>query len=107
MQSATDKPATPERLMQMTWAYSAPLIIEAAIRNRLFDLLDKGPKTVEELSRESGASIRGLRMIANALVSFELLRRNANRYALTPESQTFLVSTKPSYQGGIFKHVST
>src|SRR4051812_16120305 len=70
MQTTTNKPLTPDRLMQMTWAYSAPLIIEAAIRNRLFDLLDSGPKTLEELSRESGASNRGLRMIANALVAF-------------------------------------
>src|SRR5207248_7625205 len=28
------------------------------------------------------------------------------RYALTPESATFLVSTKPSFYGSFFKHIS-
>ena len=44
----------------------------------------------------------------NALVAFELLSKDAQgRYALTPESAAFLVSTKPSFQGGIFHHISS
>jgi hypothetical protein len=36
-----------------------------------------------------------------------LSRDDQQRYALTPESAAFLVSTKPSFQGGIFRHVSS
>jgi ubiquinone/menaquinone biosynthesis C-methylase UbiE len=46
-------------------------------------------------------------MIANALVALGLLAKQDGRYALTPESDTFLVSTKPSFQGGIFRHIDT
>jgi ubiquinone/menaquinone biosynthesis C-methylase UbiE len=92
--------------MQMSWGYAIPLILEAAVRNRVFDVLDDRPKTLEEASRETGASKRGLRAIMDALVGFEFLARDGERYALTPESAAFLVSTKPGYQGAFLKHIS-
>ena len=33
---------TPDRLMQLTWGYAPPLIIEAAVKHRFFDLLEAG-----------------------------------------------------------------
>ena len=44
------KPVTPERIMQMAWGYAPTLILESAIRNKVFDTLDAGPKTVDEVS---------------------------------------------------------
>lgn len=105
--AASEKPpVTPDRIMQFAFAYSGPLILEAAIRHRVFDLLDKGPMTIAEVSRESGASVRGLRAIMNALVGLEFLAKDGDRYRLTPESEQFLVSTKPSFFGGLIKHTS-
>ena len=49
---------TPERLMQFGFAYAPPLIIGAAVSNKVFDTLTRGPKSVDEVSRETGASIR-------------------------------------------------
>ena len=98
----------PDRIMQMAWGYAPPLIIETAVRNRVFDLLDEGPKTVEQVAELSGASVRGLRAIMNALTAFQLLSKDAGgRYATTPESSTFLVKSKPSFMGGIIEHTST
>jgi len=98
----------PDRIMQMAWGYAPPLIIETAVRNRVFDLLDEGPKTVEQVAELSGASVRGLRAIMNALTGFQLLTKDAGgRYATTPESSTFLVKSKPSFMGGIIEHTST
>jgi ubiquinone/menaquinone biosynthesis C-methylase UbiE len=108
MTTTKEQPVTPQRIMQFAWAYSVPLMIEAAIQHHVFDALDEGPKSLDELAKKTGASPRGLRAIANALVSFELLAKDAQgRYSLTPESATFLVTTKPKFQGGIFKHVSS
>ena len=98
----------PDRIMQMAWGYAPPLIIETAVRNRVFDLLDEGPKTVEQVAELSGASVRGLRAIMNALTGFQLLTKDAGgRYATTPESSTFLVKSKPSFLGGLMEHTST
>jgi 3-hydroxy-5-methyl-1-naphthoate 3-O-methyltransferase len=103
-----DQPAvTPERIFQFAWGFAPPLVLEAAIRHGVFDALDSGPKTIEELGKVTGASERGLKAIANVLVGLNFLAKtDDSRYALTPESAAFLVSTKPSFQGGFLRHGS-
>jgi len=91
--------------MQLAWGYAPPLILETALSYGLFDLLDQKPQTVKELAVRSGASARGLAAIHNALVGLEFLVKRGDRYALTPESAAFLVSTNPAYHGGFFRHV--
>lgn len=94
--------------MQMGWGYALPLIIETAVHERVFDVLDSGPKTVDQVSKETGTPERGLRMIMNALAGVNLLSKDdQQRYSLTEESSAFLVSSKPSFFGGLFKHISS
>jgi hypothetical protein len=98
---------TPERIMQFAWGYVPPLILEAAIRHRVFDVLDSGPKAINDVQKETDASERGLTAIMNALVGLNLLAKDdQGRYSLTPESAAFLVSTKPGFQGGLIRHCS-
>jgi precorrin-6B methylase 2 len=100
-------PVTPERIMQFVWAFAPPLVIEAALRHRVFDVLAKQKLTLGELAQATGASSRGLAAIADVLVGFRLLARDdTGHYALTPESDAFLVSNQPRFIGGIFRHVS-
>jgi ubiquinone/menaquinone biosynthesis C-methylase UbiE len=81
-------------------------VLEAAIHHRVFDVLDAGPKTLKETAAATGASERGLRAIMNVLVGLNFLAKNEGRYSLTPESEVFLVSTKPGFQGGLLRHAS-
>jgi len=105
--STTAAAVTPERIMQFAWGYVPTLVLESAIRHRVFDVLDGGAKTVKETAAATGASERGLRTIMNVLVGLNFLAKtDGERYSLTPESAAFLVSTKPSFQGGILKHTS-
>ena len=68
--SASSQPqVTPERIGQLVWGYAPPLILEAAIRHRVFDVLDGGPKTADEVEDATGASARGLSAVMNALVT--------------------------------------
>jgi hypothetical protein len=107
MSATNPTQVTPERIFQYGWAYAAPLIIEAAIRNRVFDELDLGPKNADELHSATGASTRGLTAIADALVGLELLKKDeSGRYSLTPESAAFLVQSKPGFMGGLILHTS-
>lgn len=97
------KKLTPERLQQLGFGYAPPLIISAAVNNKIFDFLQGGAKTVEQLKKETGADARGLRAIMDALVGLELLKKDRQtRYSLTPESQAFLVSDKPGSLAGFF-----
>src|SRR6202044_1747904 len=84
------------------------LVLESAIKHRVFDVLDAGPKTIKETAAATGASERGLRTIMNVLVGLNFLaKQDGDKYSLTPESAAFLVSTKPSFQGGILRHASS
>jgi ubiquinone/menaquinone biosynthesis C-methylase UbiE len=100
------KQVTPERLMEFGFAYAPPLIIGAAVSNKVFDSLATAAKTVEQISKETGASARGLRAIMNALVGLELLKKDRREnYSLTPESAAFLLTHKPGTQAGFFATV--
>jgi SAM-dependent methyltransferase len=104
MKTAKKNQVTPERLMQFGFAYAPPLIITAAVSNKVFDSLESGSKTVDQISKETGASARGLRMLMNALVGLELLKKDRHqKYSLTPESAAFLVSNKPGALAGFFR----
>lgn len=104
--STAAAPVTPERIMQFAWGYAPPLAIEAAIHHRVFDVLDNAPKTLSETAAATNASERGLRAIMNLLTGLGFLAKAGDTYSLTPESEAFLVSTRPAFRGGIFKHTS-
>src|SRR5437764_11877322 len=97
------KQVTPERLMELSFAYAPPLIISAAAGNKVFDALENRAKTAEEVAKKTGASPRALRILMNALVGLDLLKKNRRgKYSLTPESAAFLVSNKPGTHAGFF-----
>ncbi|MDA8334771.1 MAG: methyltransferase [Peptococcaceae bacterium] len=97
---------TPERIMQFFFGFAPTLVIHAAVSQHVFDILDEGPRTVEDVSASTGASVRGLRTLMNALVGLEFLVKDGlGRYSLTPESAEFLVAGRPGFHGGLFRHV--
>src|SRR5207237_1877321 len=91
---------------QLGFAYAPPLIISAAVSNKVFDALENGAKTVEQVSKETGASVRGLRAVMDALVGLDLLKKDQKgKYSLTPESEAFLTSNKPGTVVGVFSSI--
>lgn len=100
------EPPGPERILEIISGYEPALILEAAVRLGVFDALHDRPMTLPEAAARVGASVRGMRALLNALVGLRLLVRYGQRYALSDESERFLVSTKPTFQGQMSKHVS-
>src|SRR5712691_2498834 len=97
------KHVTPERLMELSFAYAPPLIISAGVSNKVFDSLEDDAKTPEQVAEEAGASVRALRILMNALVGLGLLKKDRKgKYSLTPESAAFLLSNKPGTHAGFF-----
>src|SRR5437879_9057715 len=97
------KQVTPERLMELSFAYAPPLIISAGVTNKVFDSFEDGAKTSEQVAKETGASAHALRILMNALVGLDLLKKNRQgKYSLTPESAAFLLSNKPGTHAGFF-----
>lgn len=89
--------------MQFSWGYAPPLIIGAAVQHGYFDALASRPMAVAEVANTTGTSERGAKAILEALVGFGLLAHDRDgRFVLTPESDAFLVSSRPAYFGPFF-----
>ena len=97
------KQVTPERLMELSFAYAPPLIISAAVSNRVFDSLEDSAKTAVQVAEKTGASARALRILMNALIGLGLLKKDRQgKYSLTSESAAFLLSKNPGTHAGFF-----
>jgi SAM-dependent methyltransferase len=103
---ASDAPITPQRLFEIGWGFVPLLMLQAAIENRVFDVLAAGGKTLDQLAAATGASKRGLRALVNALASLGILHRKKDRITLAPDTAAFMVSTKPGFLGGIVQHLA-
>jgi 2-polyprenyl-3-methyl-5-hydroxy-6-metoxy-1,4-benzoquinol methylase len=97
---------SPQRITELTWDFARPLMVEAAIRNRVFDVLDRGPKSLDQIAKATGASSRGLRILLNGLVGLQLLETKGGKFSLPPDVAAFLVTTKPTFMGGLLMQVS-
>jgi len=94
---------TPERLMELSFAYAPPLIISAGVSNKIFGSLEDGPKTSQQVAEKTGASARALQILMNALVGLDLLKKNRlGKYSLTQESAAFLLDNRPGTHAGFF-----
>jgi len=94
---------TPERLMELSFAYAPPLIISAGVSNKVFGSLEDGPKTSQQVAEKTGASARALQILMNALVGLDLLKKNRQgKYSLTQESAAFLLDNRPGTHAGFF-----
>lgn len=105
----SDKPALdPEKIFRYSFAFAPPLMIEAAVRLKIFDAMADGPRSLEDLAKATGVDPRGLRILLNGLAGLELVTRpGEGTYGLTPEADAFLVSNRPAFMGGFFRHTSS
>src|SRR5467141_5207182 len=93
----------PEKILQTGLAFWPSKTLLSAIEMGLFTELSRGAETFENLSGRLGLHRRSARDFLDTLVALGFLRRTANTYANTPETDLFLDRAKPSYVGGILE----
>jgi ubiquinone/menaquinone biosynthesis C-methylase UbiE len=91
---------SPVRLQTDLWSAIRTYALAAAAQLRLFDHVAAGHRTAAEVAAAAGASERGTRGLLDALTAMGYLRKSRGRYALTPESATYLVSSSEFYMEG-------
>ena len=97
----THSALTPAPILQLVTGLWAAGVLKGGLDLQVFDHLSQGPQDVAALSRALGADPSSLRILLDALVALGLLDATAQGYALTDVSAEFLVSTKPTYLGGL------
>src|SRR5947199_10169326 len=90
------KQVTPERLMELSFAYAPPLIISAGVSNKVFDSLGDGAKTPEQVAEKTGASARALGILMMAVVGKVLLKKDGQeKDPLNHKTPACVESKKP------------
>ena len=97
----TDSTLTPAPILQLVTGLWAAGVFKGGLDLQVFDHLSHGPQDVDSLSRVLGANSSSLQILLDALVALGLLNKAPTGYALTEISAEFLVSTKPTYLGGL------
>lgn len=101
MKGETRTPPAADKVMQLFFSYVPTQALISAVELNLFDHVHQGSDTLEQLAAATGASARGLGMLADALCSLDLLSKQDDRYALTPSAEFYLVSSSRAYLGGL------
>lgn len=95
----------PGHLMHLAFAFGQTQVLQTAVELDLFTQIDNGLHTPRELAQATGASERGVRILANALTGLAVLSKEGERYFLTESSKTFLSTNSPTYIGGWIRHM--
>jgi 2-polyprenyl-3-methyl-5-hydroxy-6-metoxy-1,4-benzoquinol methylase len=80
-------------------AYQRTEALRAALELDLFTHVAAGRRTAAELAGACRASPRGVRILADYLTILGFLRKQDERYELTPEAEVFLNRQSPAYLG--------
>lgn len=79
-------------------------IMFAAVALGVFDALDGGPRSAEQLAGALRADLSALTRLLDACVGLELLQLDGGDYANTPQAQTYLTSTSPRRMTGYINY---
>src|SRR5262245_15733199 len=91
-----DAPPSPSVILQAFAGYQKTEALRTAVEIDLFTAVGAGAGTVREIAARTGASERGVRILADFLVVHHLLAKEAGRYSLTPAAATFLDGASPA-----------
>src|SRR5262245_38834525 len=86
---------SPALFFDTVGAYERTEALRAAIELDLFTLVAGGQRTAAQLAGACRASPRGVRILADYLTVLGFLRKQGDRYELTPDSEVFLNRRSP------------
>jgi 2-polyprenyl-3-methyl-5-hydroxy-6-metoxy-1,4-benzoquinol methylase len=96
---------TPALLFDTLNAHQRTEALKAAIELDVFTAIAEGKATASEIAAAREASARGIRILCDYLVIIGFLTKTDNRYALTPDSATFLDKHSPAYMGTVIEFI--
>lgn len=99
--------ASPALFFDTINAFQRTEALRSAIELDLFTHIAGGTGTATELAAVSGASARGVRILADYLTILGFLTKTGDRYELTPDTTAFLTRESPAYLGGAVEFLLT
>jgi hypothetical protein len=97
----------PDRILQIGYAFWQSKALLCAVELDVFTALSERHLDLADLTSRIGIHARGARDFFDALVAIGLLDRDAHgRYGNQPDTARFLDRSKPTYIGGLLKHLN-
>ncbi len=93
-----------DSIFQLSFGYWKSCILFTATEFDIFTMINKGKVTAKDISQSIHTNERATEMLLNALVSLELLTKQANCYQNAPISNLHLIKGKPHYLGDFIHH---
>ena len=107
MSDTTITALDPGHIMQVGLGFWASKTLLSAVELHLFNTLENGPMTAEQIKAKLALHERGYVDFLDALVSLDLLSREGDgpeaHYANTPATARFLITSSPAYVGGMLE----
>ncbi|MDR0341585.1 MAG: hypothetical protein LBI49_00460 [Nocardiopsaceae bacterium] len=103
----TARPEDAVRLHRLMTGYLASSALFSAMELGVFDALEKGPGTAEQLGEQIGLAGRSARTLLLALRGEGLVSKDGDRYRNEPVASAFLVRANPQYMGALAAHQGT
>jgi ubiquinone/menaquinone biosynthesis C-methylase UbiE len=97
--SAAQQPS-PQLFFQTINAHQRTEALKAGIELEVFTAIGEGNATAAEIAKRCQTSEKGMRVLCDYLTTMEMLTKQGDRYALTPDSSVFLDKRSPAYLGG-------
>lgn len=97
--SNSGNPPSPQLFFETINAFQRVGALRAAIELEIFTAIGGSPATVAEIAGRCQCPERGVRILCDSLTIFGFLTKENGRYALTPDSATFLDKNSPAYLG--------
>jgi 2-polyprenyl-3-methyl-5-hydroxy-6-metoxy-1,4-benzoquinol methylase len=95
------QPPSPMLVFETLQAHQQTSALRAGIELKLFTAIAAGARTPEALAPVCAASVKGLRILCDFLTILGFLTKDESGYALTQDSELFLVESSPAYMGGM------
>ena len=84
----------PINIQKVIWNSSLIHILNSALELGIFDAIHRGAHDLKEIAEKIKASHKGTRVLLDALVVMDFIRKKEYKYYLAPESEFFLISDK-------------
>jgi len=101
------RPPSPLMFFDTINAYQRTAALKSAIELELFTQIARGHNTAAALAGACHVAERGARILADYLSIIGFLTKEGDRYALTPDTATFLDRQSPAYVGGAVEFLTT
>ena len=96
--------ASPAQLFAATFSFAITSVLMTAVELDIFTAMDCGADTPEKVAKETACSVRGIRILLDALAATGFLEKENGRYSLTPSSAAYLSKRSRTYAGGVALH---